>query len=112
MKKIEAIIRPEKLGDIKTALARAGFIGLTIYEVKGRGRQKGIVLSYRTSEYRVDLLPKTKLELIVHDKDVEKVIDIICETGKTGNMGDGKIFIIPVEEVIRVRTSERGKEAI
>jgi len=112
MKKIEAIIRPEKLGDIKTALATAGFVGLTTYEVKGRGRQKGIVLSYRTSEYRVDLLPKTKLELIVDDKDVDKVIDIICETGKTGNMGDGKIFIIPVEEVIRVRTGERGQEAI
>lgn len=112
MKKIEAIIRPERLGEIKTSLAGAGFIGLTTYEVKGRGRQKGIVLSYRTSEYRVDLLPKTKLELVVDDKDVEKIIEIICETGKTGNMGDGKIFIIPVEEVIRVRTGEKGKNAI
>ncbi|PWB51191.1 MAG: transcriptional regulator [Candidatus Methanoperedenaceae archaeon] len=112
MRKIEAIIRPEKLGEIKAALAGAGFIGLTTYEVKGRGRQKGIVLSYRTSEYRVDLLPKTKLELVVDDRDVEKVIEIICETGKTGNMGDGKIFIIPVEEVIRVRTGEKGKNAI
>jgi len=112
MKKIEAIIRPEKLGEIKTALATAGFIGLTTYEVKGRGKQKGIVLSYRTSEYRVDLLPKTKLELIVDENDVENVVEIICEIGKTGNMGDGKIFIMPVEEVIRVRTGERGKEAI
>ena len=112
MKKIEAIIRPEKLGEIKTALATAGFIGLTIYEVKGRGRQKGIVLSYRTSEYRVDLLPKTMLELVVDDEDVEKVIEIICEIGKTGNMGDGKIFIMPVEEVVRIRTSERGPGAV
>jgi nitrogen regulatory protein P-II 1 len=112
MKKIEAIIRTEKLGEIKTALATSGFIGLTTYEVKGRGRQKGIVLSYRTSEYRVDLLPKTKLELVVNDNDVEKAVGIICDIGKTGNMGDGKIFIIPVEEAIRVRTSERGKEAV
>lgn len=112
MKKIEAIIRPEKLGEIKTALATSGFIGLTTYEVKGRGRQKGIILSYRTSEYRVDLLPKTKIELIVDDKDVEKVVEIICGIAKTGNMGDGKIFILPVEEVIRVRTYERGKGAI
>lgn len=112
MKKIEAIIRPEKLNDIKSALATAGFIGLTTYEVKGRGRQKGIVLSYRTSEYRVDMLPKTKIELVVDDKDVEKVVEIICEVGKTGNMGDGKIFILPVEEIIRVRTCERGTGAI
>ena len=112
MKKIEAIVRPEKLGEIKTALATAGFIGLTTYEVKGRGQQKGIVLSYRTSGYRVDLLPKTKLELIVEDQDVEKVVEIICDIGKTGNMGDGKIFIMPVEEVIRVRTGERGTGAI
>lgn len=112
MKKIEAIIRPEKLNDIKNALATAGFIGLTTYEVKGRGRQKGIVLSYRTSEYRVDMLPKTKIELVVDDKDVEKVVEIICDIGKTGNMGDGKIFILPVEEIIRVRTCERGHGAI
>jgi len=112
MKKIEAIIRSEKMMDIKNALALAGFIGLTTYEVKGRGRQKGIVLQYRTQEYRVDLLAKTKIELVVDDPDVEKVIEIICESGKTGNVGDGKIFIVPVEEVIRVRTGERGKEAI
>lgn len=112
MKKIEAIIRPEKLGEIKTALAIAGFIGLTTYEVKGRGRQKGIVLQYRTQEYRVDMIAKTKIELVVDDPDVEKVIEIICESGKTGNVGDGKIFILPVEEVIRVRTGERGKVAV
>ena len=112
MKKIEAIIRSEKLGEIKTALATSGFIGLTTYEVKGRGRQKGIALSYRTSEYRIDLLPKTKLELVVDDKDVEKAVEIICDTGKTGNIGDGKIFILPVGEVVRVRTCERGKDAV
>lgn len=112
MKKIEAIIRTEKLGDIKNALAIAGFIGLTIYEVKGRGRQKGVVLQYRTQEYRVDLLAKTKIELVVDDEDVEKVIEIICTSGKTGNIGDGKIFVLPIEDIIRVRTGERGKDAI
>ena len=112
MKKIEAIIRSEKLGEIKTALATSGFIALTTYEVKGRGRQKGIALSYRTSEYRIDLLPKTKLELVVDDKDVEKAVEIICDTGKTGNIGDGKIFILPVGEVIRIRTGDRGKDAV
>lgn len=112
MKKIEAIIRSEKLNEVKSALATAGFIGLTSYEVKGRGRQKGVVLSYRTREYRVDLLSKTKIELVVEDGDVEKVVGIICEVGSTGNIGDGKIFILPVEEVIRLRTGEKGKEAI
>lgn len=112
MKKIEAIIRPEKLGEVKNALAAAGFIGLTSYEVKGRGRQKGMVLSYRTSEYRVDMISKTKVELVVDDSKTEQVIGIICEVGKTGNIGDGKIFVLPVEDVIRVRTGERGKDAI
>jgi nitrogen regulatory protein P-II 1 len=112
MKKIEAIIRSEKLGEIKNALAVAGFIGLTTYEVKGRGRQKGIMLQYRTQEYRVDMLAKTKIELVVDDADVEKVIEIICGSGHTGNIGDGKIFVLPIEQVIRVRTGERGKEAI
>lgn len=112
MKKIEVIIRSEKLREIKEALAIAGFVGLTTYEVKGRGQQKGIVMQYRTQEYRVDMLAKTKVELIVNDSDVKKVIQIICESGRTGNIGDGKIFVIPIEEIIRVRTGERGKEAI
>ncbi len=112
MKKIEAIIRPEKLNEVKNALAKAGFIGLTSYEVKGRGRQKGMVLSYRTSEYRVDMISKTKVELVIDDSKVEQVIGIICEVGKTGNIGDGKIFVLPVEDVIRVRTGEHGKDAI
>jgi nitrogen regulatory protein P-II 1 len=112
MKKIEAIIRQEKLNDVKDALAQAGFPGITAYEVKGRGRQKGLLLSYRTSEYRVDMLPKTKIELVVNKEDVEKVISVIDKVAKTGNIGDGKIFVIPVDDVIRVRTGERGKDAI
>jgi len=112
MKKVEAVIRQEKLTEVKDALATAGFVGLTAYEVKGRGRQKGISLSYRTTEYRVDMLPKMKIEVVVDDKDVDKVIETIINTVKTGNIGDGKIFVLPVEEVIRVRTGERGSTAI
>lgn len=112
MKKIEAVVRTEKLKNIKDALAEAGLIGLTAYEVKGRGRQKGLVLSHRTSEYRVDMLPKMKIEMVVKDEDVDKVIEILVAAGKTGVIGDGKIFVIPVEEVIRLRTGERGEVAI
>jgi nitrogen regulatory protein P-II 1 len=113
MKKIEAIIRTEKLDEVKVSLAKNGYIGLTTYEVKGRGRQKGIVLQWRgVKEYRVDLLPKSKLELIVDDKDVPEVVGIIREKAFTGKPGDGKIFVLPVEEVIRIRTDERGKDAI
>lgn len=112
MKKIEAIIRQEKLNDVKEALGKAGFPGITAYEVKGRGRQKGLLLSYRTSEYRVDMLPKMKIELVVRKEDVEKAIGVLLEEAKTGAIGDGKIFVSPVDEVIRVRTGERGKDAI
>ncbi len=112
MKKIEAIIRPEKLTHAKAALEEKGFLGLTVTEVKGRGRQGGVVQRWRGREYRVDLLAKTKLELVVEDKDVEKVISTIVEAAKTNNVGDGKIFVYPVEEIVRVRTGERGKEAI
>ena len=113
MKKIEAIIRTEKLNDVKTALAMKGHVGLTTYEVKGRGRQKGILLQWRgVKEYRVDILSKTKIELVVDDKDATEVVDIIREKAATGRVGDGKIFILPVEEVIRIRTGERGKDAI
>ena len=112
MKKVEAVIRQEKLTEVKDALSNAGFPGLTAYEVKGRGRQKGVSLSYRTTEYRVDMLPKMKIELVVTDSDVDKVVDVIVNTAKTGNIGDGKIFVYPVEDVIRVRTGERGSTAI
>jgi len=113
MKKVEAIIRAERLDEVKNALAAEGFLGLTVYEVKGRGRQKGIALQWRgVKEYRVDLLSKIKLEVVVEDKDVERVVNILREKAYTGKVGDGKIFILPVEEVIRIRTGERGKDAI
>ncbi|AEF96697.1 P-II family nitrogen regulator [Methanotorris igneus] len=112
MKKIEAIIRPSKLEDVKNALLKAGCKGLTVSEVKGRGVQGGIVERYRGREYIIDLLPKVKIEIVVDDANVEKIIDLICENAKTGEFGDGKIFVIPVEEVVRVRTGERGKDAL
>ncbi|WP_018153775.1 MULTISPECIES: P-II family nitrogen regulator [Methanothermococcus] len=112
MKKVEAIIRPERLDIVKNALSDAGYVGMTVSEVKGRGIQGGIVERYRGREYIVDLLPKIKIEMAVNDEDVEKVIDIICENAKTGEFGDGKIFVIPIEEVVRVRTGERGNDAI
>ena len=112
MKKVEAIIRPERLDIVKNSLTDAGYVGMTVSEVKGRGIQGGIVERYRGREYIVDLLPKIKIEMAVNDGDVEKVIDIICENAKTGEFGDGNIFVIPIEEVVRVRTGERGSDAI
>ncbi|MBI4344540.1 MAG: P-II family nitrogen regulator [Euryarchaeota archaeon] len=112
MKKIEAIVRREKLTAVKTALEEKGFVGMTIEEVKGRGRQKGITLEWRAGPYRVEFLPKVKLQIVADDKDCETIIGTICETARTGKVGDGKIFVYPVEEVIRVRTGERGKDAI
>jgi nitrogen regulatory protein P-II 1 len=106
MKMIQAIIRPEKLDDVKKALEDGGFIPMTITEVKGRGEQKGIKLEYRGSKMEVDLLPKVKLELVVKDPDVGKVIGIIRASGRTGKVGDGKMFVIPVEKMMRVRTDE------
>lgn len=112
MKKIEAIIRPEKLDAVRAALEEKGITGMTVAEVKGRGRQKGITLQWRAGEYRIEFLPKMKLEIIVDDKDVETAIGTICEAARSGKVGDGKIFIYPVEQVVRVRTGERGKDAI
>jgi len=112
MKKIEAIIRPEKLNLVKEALDKKGFNGMTVSEVKGRGRQKGIALQWRAGDYRVDFIPKVKLEVVVDDADAENVVSSICETAQTGGAGDGKIFIYPVEDVIRVRTKERGFSAV
>ena len=112
MKKIEAIIRPERLDAVKQALEEIGCIGMTVSEVRGRGRQRGVVHQWRGREYRVDLLPKVKLEIVVSDEMVEKVVQTIIESARTGNIGDGKIFIIPIEEVIRVRTGERGEAAV
>jgi nitrogen regulatory protein P-II 1 len=112
MKKIEAIIRPEKLTLVREVLDKKGFSGMTATEVKGRGRQKGIALQWRAGDYRVEFLPKVKLEVIVDDEDAETVIDAICDTVQTGEAGDGKIFVYPVEDVIRVRTKERGCSAV
>lgn len=112
MKEIVAIIRPEKLEDVKKALEELGCNGVTVVEVKGRGRQLGITESYRGSDYRIDLLPKTRLEIIINDEDVEKITESIVKTAQTGDIGDGKIFISPVEDVIRIRTGESGEKAV
>ena len=112
MKKIEAIIKPFKLDDVKEALNEIGIKGMTISEVKGYGRQKGHKEIYRGAEYIVDFIPKVKLEIIVDATLVDEVVDRIRNAANTGKIGDGKIFVLPVEEVVRVRTGERGKEAI
>ncbi|MCS7228055.1 MAG: P-II family nitrogen regulator [Endomicrobia bacterium] len=112
MKKIEALIRPEKLEEVKEALQNKGILGMTITEVEGCGRQKGIIQQWRGETYRMDLVPKIKLEIVVKDKDVEKVVSVILEKAKTGEIGDGKIFIYPVDEVIRIRNAERGESAV
>jgi nitrogen regulatory protein PII len=113
LKKIEAIIRPEKLDDVKHALAEKGYIGLNIVGVTGRGVQKGIVHVGRgAAPYAVDMLPKVKLEVVVTDKNVDEVIDTILAAARTGNIGDGKIFVTPVERAIRVRTGERDDVAV
>jgi len=112
MKKIEAVIKPFKLDDVKEALVDIGIHGMTISEVKGHGRQQGHAELYRGAEYIVDFLPKVKIELVVADDDVEKVIETISESARTGKIGDGKIFVMPVEKVIRIRTGEEDEEAI
>jgi len=112
MKKIEAIIRPHKLDEVREALLEAGFRGMTILEVKGVGRQKGHTEVYRGSEYQVDFLPKIKLELVVTDNRLDDALGIILKVAKTGQVGDGKIFVLPAEEVIRVRTEESGEDAL
>lgn len=111
MKKIEAIIKPFKLDEVKEALSREGIQGMTITEVKGSGRQKGHTELYRGAEYVVDFLPKIKIELLVTDEKVAVCADVIEKSAKTGRIGDGKIFITPVEDVVRIRTGERGAEA-
>lgn len=112
MKKIEAIIKPFKLDEVKAALNEVGVQGMTITEVKGYGRQKGHKEIYRGAEYMVDLLPKIKIEIVVDQSMVDQVVKKIVESARTGKIGDGKIFILPVDEVIRVRTGESGREAI
>lgn len=109
MKKIEAIIRQEKLEATKLALEEKGIIGMTVTQVSGRGRQKGIALQWRAGEYRVDLLPKVKLEIVLNDGDCSGAVDTICRAAKTDKVGDGMIFVLPVEEIIRVRTGDSGE---
>jgi len=112
MKKIEAIVKPFKMEDVKEALAEVGVEGMTVSEVKGFGRQKGHTEIYRGSEYTVDFLPKVKFEIVLSDDRVQKAVEVIIAAAKTGKIGDGKVFILPMEEAVRIRTEERGDSAI
>lgn len=113
MKKIEAIIRPERVSAVKEALELLGYPGMTLTEVKGHGKQKGLVQQWRGSQYRIEFLPKVKLELVVQNGEaVPPVVEAIVQHARTGEAGDGKIFVYPVEEVVRIRTGERGTEAV
>ncbi|MCC5875220.1 MAG: P-II family nitrogen regulator [Candidatus Sumerlaeia bacterium] len=112
MKKIEAVIKPHKIEDVRAALAALGIMGLTAWEVRGFGRQKGHQELYRGSEYQVNFMPKVRLEIIVLDDQVEDVCKAITESAQTGTIGDGKIFVLPVEQAIRIRTGEENEEAL
>lgn len=112
MKKIEAIIRPEKLDGVRAALERSGYPGVTITEIEGHGLQKGTVQQWRGEKYKVDFLPKIKVEIVARNEDAEKIIQAILESAYTGGVGDGKIFICDVDEVVRIRTRERGERAL
>ncbi len=112
MKLVKAIIKPFKLDDVREALSEVGVTGITVSEVKGFGRQKGHTELYRGAEYVVDFLPKVKMEMVVADKAVEKVIDAITQAANTGKIGDGKIFVVNIEQAIRIRTGESGDEAL
>jgi nitrogen regulatory protein P-II 1 len=112
MKKIEAIIKPFKLNEVKDALHEVGVAGMTVSEVKGFGRQKGHTEIYRGSEYTVDFLPKVKIEIVLAEAQVQSAVEAIIKAAKTGKIGDGKVFVSPVEEVVRIRTDERGEKAV
>ena len=112
MKKIEAIVKPFKLDEVREALSEVGVTGLTVTEVKGFGRQKGHTELYRGAEYVVDFLPKVKIEVVLEDDQVDRAVEAIMQAARTGRIGDGKIFVNPVEEVIRIRTGEKGSEAV
>jgi nitrogen regulatory protein P-II 1 len=112
MKKIEAIIQPHKLDEVKEALKAAGVDGMTISEVHGHGRQKGHTEVYRGSEYKIDLRPKIKIELVLQDTDLDRVVGVITESARSGKIGDGKIFVSTIEEVFRIRNGERGTSAL
>lgn len=112
MKRIEAIVRPEKLEAVKEALVSLGHAGLTVYEVKGHGIQKGVTQQWRGQEYSIDLLPKVSIMAVVHDHEVDEVIDSIVKVARTDRIGDGKIFVMPAEQAVRIRTGEAGPEAL
>ena len=112
MKKVEAIIKPFKLDDVREALADIGIAGMTVSEVKGFGRQKGHTELYRGAEYMVDFLPKVKIELVIQDELLEQALEVIVETARTGKIGDGKIFVTDIERVIRIRTGEENEDAV
>lgn len=112
MKKIEAIIKPFKLDDVKEAMQEIGLTGMTVTEVKGFGQQQGSADVYKGADYIIDFMPKVKLELVIEDDMVEKVIAVICDAANTGRVGDGKIFVLPIDEVVRIRTGERGAAAV
>ena len=112
MKKVEAIIKPFKLDEVKEALAAAGVVGLTVTEVKGFGRQKGHTELYRGAEYVVDFLPKVKIEMLLDDAKAAQIVEVVQKAARTGQIGDGKILVLPADEVVRIRTGERGGQAI
>jgi nitrogen regulatory protein P-II 1 len=112
MKKVEGIVRPHMLEAVKTALQDAGIVGMTVSEVKGFGRQRGHTETYRGSEYKVDFLPKVKIEVVVPDELADKVVEAIVESGRTGKFGDGKVFVTSLSDVVRIRTGERGEDAL
>ena len=112
MKKIEAMIRPERLEPVRAALADIGILGMTVTEVSGRGREKGICLQWRAGEYRIEFLPKVKIEAVVLDEDVGKALNAIVSRARTGERGDGKIFVLPVDNAVRIRTGDDGENAI
>ena len=112
MKKVEAIVRPHLLEAVKTALQEVGIVGMTVSEVKGFGRQKGHTETYRGSEYKVEFLPKIKIEVALGDELVEQAVEAVLKTAKTGKFGDGKVFVSPLEDVVRIRTGERGEAAL
>ena len=112
MKKLEMIIRPEKLDEVRKAIEAVGYPGMTMTEVEGHGKQKGITQQWRGETYRVEFLPKVKLEIVISDSDLEKTLQAVSKVARTGNAGDGKIFVTDVKDVVRIRTGERGESAI
>jgi nitrogen regulatory protein P-II 1 len=112
MKKIEAIIRPEKLEIVRPALESAGCTGMMISEIEGHGKQKGVVQQWRGEKYKVEFLPKVKIDIVVRDQDIERIVKVILDNAKTGEIGDGKIFISAIEDAVRIRTGEKGEAAL